>query len=467
MGRRDSRDLYSALTRHASSESRLPGRCPGLACRFPFGAEFGTAQHENAPAKGLPFPAWPRPTPYRPDAPVLILRLQLDVPKGQSQISPGQRPGTTSSSDARALTGRNRIRFFTGDRDVAIAETCGALTGHAALGIGWLPGRCPGLACRFLFGAGIRNRATRKRAGHGSAISRPAASSPTPTRRASFDLAPSVRRPEGAVTNQPRATPREHVQQPNPSPDGAKQNSVFHGRLGRRDSRDLWRPYRARFLGIAAPRALPWAGLSFPLRGGIRNRATRKRAGQGSAISRPAASNSTPTRRASFDVAPSVRRPEGAVTNQPRATPWEHVQQPIPSPDGAKQNSVFHGRLRRRDSRDLWRPYRARVLGIAAPRALPWAGLSFPLRGGIRNCATRKRAGQGSAISRPAASNSTPTRRASFDFAPSARRPEGAVTNQPRATPWDHFQQPRPSPDGAKQNSVFHGRLRRRDSRDL
>ena len=65
---------------------------------------------------------------------------------------------------------------------------------------------------------------------------------------------------------------------------------------------------------------------------------------QGEVSRGAAASSPTPTRRASFDFAPSVRRPEGAVTNQPRATPWEHVQQPIPSPDGAKQNSVFHGR---------------------------------------------------------------------------------------------------------------------------
>ena len=176
----------------------------------------------------MPFPARPRPTPHQPDAPVLILRLQFDVPKGQSQISPGQRPGNTFSSQR-------------------------------------------------------------------------------------------------------------------PSPDGAKQNSVFHGRLGRRDSRDLWRPYRARFLGIAAPRALPWAGLSFPLRGGIRNRATRKRAGQGSAISRPAASNSTPTRRASFDVAPSVRRPEGAVTNQPRATPWEHFSSDARALTGRNRIRFFTG----------------------------------------------------------------------------------------------------------------------------
>jgi hypothetical protein len=75
---------------------------------------------------------------------------------------------------------------------------------------------------------------------------------------------------------------------------------------------------------------------------------------QGEVSRRAATSSPTPTQRARFDVAPSARRPEGAVTNQPRATPWDHS-----SPDGAKQNSVFHGQLGRRDSRDLWHPYTA------------------------------------------------------------------------------------------------------------
>ena len=92
-----------------------PRALPWAGMSFPFGAEFGIAQHENAPARGVPFPARTRPAPYRPDAPVLMLRRQFDVPKGQSQISPGQRPGNTFSSQSRALTERNRIRFFTGD----------------------------------------------------------------------------------------------------------------------------------------------------------------------------------------------------------------------------------------------------------------------------------------------------------------------------------------------------------------
>jgi hypothetical protein len=86
------------------------------------------------------------------------------------------------------------------------------------------------------------------------------------------------------------------------------------------------------------------------------------------------------------------RRPEGAVTNQPRATPWDHVQQPGPSTESAIQNSVLGG-LRAHKSRDLWRPYRAfPFLESRFPGALPWAGMLFPLRGGIpewRNIKTR------------------------------------------------------------------------------
>ena len=88
------------------------------------------------------------PTPRE----VLMLRLQFDVPKGQSQISPGQRPGNTFRSQSRALTGRNRIRIFTGDCDVAIAENCGALRARAS-SESRLPGRCPGLQRKCPFGA--------------------------------------------------------------------------------------------------------------------------------------------------------------------------------------------------------------------------------------------------------------------------------------------------------------------------
>ena len=111
--------------------------CPSLL------ADAATGRHG---LKATSRPARLRPAPHRPNAPVLMFRLQFDVPKGQPQISPGQRPGNTFSSHARALTGRNRIRFFAGDCDVAIAETCGALTGHAlprnrgsqGVALGWL-----------------------------------------------------------------------------------------------------------------------------------------------------------------------------------------------------------------------------------------------------------------------------------------------------------------------------------------
>jgi hypothetical protein len=84
------------------------------------------------------------------------------------------------------------------------------------------------------------------------------------------------------------------------------------------------------------------------------------------------------TRSASFDVAPSRRRPEGAVTNQPRATPWDHVQQPGPSTESAIQNSVLGG-LRHRNSRELWRPYRARATSESRfPGRCPGLKCCFP-----------------------------------------------------------------------------------------
>jgi len=60
----------------------------------------------------------------------------LFAPKGQSQISPGQRPGNTSITRAPALKGRNRRRFFTGNCDIARAENCAALSG---LAVPWNP----------------------------------------------------------------------------------------------------------------------------------------------------------------------------------------------------------------------------------------------------------------------------------------------------------------------------------------
>jgi hypothetical protein len=85
------------------------------------------------------------------------------------------------------------------------------------------------------------------------------------------------------------------------------------------------------------------------------------------------------SRRASFEVAPLRLRPAGAVTYQPRATPWEHVHHPRPSPERAKQNSVFHGSLRHRASRELCRPFRAwGSLESLFPGRCPGLACRFP-----------------------------------------------------------------------------------------
>jgi len=60
----------------------------------------------------------------------------LFAPQGQSQVSPEQRPGNTSTTRAPALKGRNRIRFFTGNHGIARAENCAALSG---LEVPWNP----------------------------------------------------------------------------------------------------------------------------------------------------------------------------------------------------------------------------------------------------------------------------------------------------------------------------------------
>ena len=175
-----------------------------------------------------------------------------------------------------------------------------------------------------------------------------------------------------------------------------------------------------RFLGIPVPRALPWADMLFPLRGGIpesRNIETRRRGDCHFPLGR--APGPTPTRRASFDVAPLGRRPEGAVTNQPRATPWDHVQQPRPSPERAKQNSVFHVRLRRRNSRELRRPYRACASSESRfPGRCPGLACRFPFGAEFRIAQHRNAASRGLPFPVPSArAGPIPTRRASFDVA--------------------------------------------------
>ena len=75
------------------------------------------------------------------------------------------------------------------------------------------------------------------------------------------------------------------------------------------------------------------------------------------------------TRDCSKDTGFLVRRPEGAATSQPRATPWDSDATRSPSPVRAKHRgtlvSPFQG------SGWVW----ARV-----PRALPWANLFGPFR---------------------------------------------------------------------------------------
>ena len=238
-----------------------------------------------------------------------------------------------------------------------------------------------------------------RRASEGISSSHSARAGSISTRRASSDVAPLGRRPEGAVTNQPRATPWDHAKQPRPCPERAKQNAVFHVRLRHRNSRELWRPYRAcaslesRFPGrcpglkccfpfgaefqITQHRNAASRGLPFPVPS-ARGSTPTGRASEG--ISGPLrVAGSIPTRRASSDVAPLGRRPEGAVTNQPRATPWDHAKQPRPCPERAKQNAVFHVRLRHRNSRELWRPYRACAsLESRFPGRCPGLACRFP-----------------------------------------------------------------------------------------
>ncbi len=317
---------------------------------------------------------------------------------------------------------------------------------------------------------------------------RAAAFSPILTRSASFDVAPSRRRPEGAVTNQPRATPWDHVQQPGPSTESAIQNSVLGG-LRHRNSRELWRPYRARatsesrFPGrcpglkccfpfgaefqIAHHRYAASRGLPFPVTSARAGPTLTDRAREGIGGRRSEVAGSITTRRASSDVAPLGRRPKGAVTNQPRATPWDHAKQPRPGPERAKQNAVDDG-LQRLTSRDLWRPYRAcaslesrfpgRCPGLACcfpfgaefqiahHRYAASRGLPFPVPCARAGPTLTDRAREGIGGGRSEVAGSILTRRASFDVARSGLRPEGTVTNQPRATPWDHVHHEHPGP---------------------
>ncbi len=188
-----------------------------------------------------------------------------------------------------------------------------------------------------------------------------------------------------------------------------------------------------------------------------------RRVSEGISSAHSASAGSISTRRASFDVAPLGRRPKGAITNQPRATPWDHAKQPRPCPERAKQNAVFHVRLRHRNSRELWRPYRAcaslesrfpgRCPGlkccfpfgakfqITQHRYAASRGLPFPVPSARAGPTPTGRASEGIGGGRSEVAGSISTRRARCDVAPLGRRPKGAVTNQPRATHWE----PRPA----------------------
>ncbi len=83
---------------------------------------------------------------------------------------------------------------------------------------------------------------------------------------------------------------------------------------------------------------------------------------------RPAVSRQTLSPRwRSFDVAFLARRPKGAATSQPRATPWDRTDHLRSSPERARQG----------DSRVP--PFQGfRHVRIPIPRALPWAFLCGP-----------------------------------------------------------------------------------------
>ncbi len=122
----------------------------------------------------------------------------------------------------------------------------------------------------------------------------------------------------------------------------------------------------------------------------------------------------------------------------------------------------FSVRLRHLHSRELWRPYRACAsLESAFPGRCPGLACCFPFGAEFQIAQHRYGPSRGLPFPVPTArAGPTPTGRASSDVAPLGRRPKGAVTNQPRATPWDHAKQPRPCPERAKQNAVFYVRLR-------
>ncbi len=265
-------------------------------------------------------------------------------------------------------------------------------------------------------------------------------------------------------------------------PERAKQNSVFHGRLRRRDSREFWqRPQGTRFLGIAVPRALPWAGkCCFPFQGGIRNRATsKKRGGRGSAISRSfrrRASRHIQTRRAiSSDVAPFGSSPQrgshkSAQGKRPGTTPSSHA----PALKGRNRMRFFTCDCDIATAETCGRPYRGACASSESrfPGRCRWAEMLLSPSGrNSRSRITSKRGVEGITISRSFRTRGSRIRpdRASSDVAAriGSSPQRGSHKSAQGNALEDHAQQPRPCPERAKQNAAFHVRLRRRDSRDL
>src|SRR5437867_10788982 len=80
-----------------------------------------------------------------------------------------------------------------------------------------------------------------------------------------------------------------------------------------------------------------------------------------------------------FEVVLSVLRPEGAATNQPRASPWDPGDPP-PSPAlNGRHTEAGAGKER------AWTALSGLAVGGNPhhPRAVPWADLWRPLRGEI------------------------------------------------------------------------------------
>jgi hypothetical protein len=93
-----------------------------------------------------------------------MLRLWIFAPNGavtnQHRATPSEHVHHQRPSPVRAK--QNSVLH--GDSDVAIAENCRALTGHALPLEYRFPERCPGLACHFPFGAEYRIAQHQKRA---------------------------------------------------------------------------------------------------------------------------------------------------------------------------------------------------------------------------------------------------------------------------------------------------------------